>query len=167
MPAERALVVCVGNSLVGDDAAGCAVYELLSREPLPKGAKLQLLGVGGISLLDCLDGESIMIVVDAVQLGGSPGTLHVIDWDDLPQAAAGAVSAHGVGLREAIALGRMLSPGAMPRKVLLIGIEGVSFDTIGSPMTPEVANAVEQCANEVRKQLLRLRIADCGLRIDG
>jgi len=156
MPDKKALVVCVGNSLVGDDAAGCAVYELLSREPLPDGARLQLLGVGGISLLECLEGESIMIVVDAVQLGADPGTIHIFDWDELPQAGAGAVSAHGVGLREAIALGRILSPEAMPQKVLLIGIEGASFDTIGAAMTPAVASAVEKCADEVRRQLSSL-----------
>ncbi len=156
MPDEKALVVCVGNSLVGDDAVGCAVCEILAREPLPCGARLQLLGVGGISLLECLEGESIMIVVDAVQLGDDPGTIHVLDWDELPPAAAGVVSAHGVGLREAIALGRLLSPEAMPRKVLVIGVEGVSFDTIGAPMTPEVASAVEYCAAEVRRRLQAL-----------
>ncbi len=153
MTAQKAVVVCVGNSLVGDDAVGCAVYEILSRGPLPSGARLQLLGVGGISLLECLEGESIMIVVDAVQLGAGPGTIHVLDWDELPQEAVGVVSAHGVGLREAIALGRILSPEAMPRKVLVIGVEGISFDTIGAPMTPEVASAVEKCAEEVRRSL--------------
>ncbi len=153
MPAKKALVVCVGNSLVGDDAAGCAVYELLSHEPLPEGARLQLLGVGGISLLECLEGESIMIVVDAVQLGSAPGTIHVLDWNELPQTGEGVVSAHGVGLREAIALGRVLSPEAMPGRVLLVGIEGASFDTIGAAMTPAVAAAVQNCAEEVCRQL--------------
>ncbi len=157
MPAEKALVVCVGNSLVGDDAAGCAVYEVLSRQPLPEGTRLHLLGVGGISLLECLDGESIMIVVDAVRLGADPGTVHVLDWDALPQVETRAASAHGIGLREAIALGRTVCPEVMPQKVLLIGIEGASFETIGCSMTPEVASAVERSAKEVRRQLELLR----------
>ncbi len=156
MSAGKALVVGVGNSLVGDDAAGCAVYELLSRDPLPDGTRLLLLGVGGISLLERLEGEEVLIVVDAVQLGAKAGTVHVLDWDDLPQAGAGAVSAHGIGLREAIALGRILSPEAMPRRVVLIGIEGVSFDSIGTGMTPEVASAVERSAQEVFRQLKAL-----------
>ncbi len=156
MHRKTALVVCVGNSLVGDDAAGCAVYNLLAREPLPDGARLHLLGVGGISLLESLAGEDILIVVDAVQLGARPGFIHILDWDDLPQAGARAVSAHGIGLREAIALGRILSHEAMPQRVLLIGIEGVSFDTIGAGMTPEVATAVEESAREVRRQLVSL-----------
>ncbi len=153
MAAEKALVVCVGNSLVGDDAAGCAVYERLAREPLPGGARLLLLGVGGVSLLECLQGEKVLIVVDAVQLGGSPGTIHILDWDELPQRGPAAASAHAIGLREAIALGRLLSPEAMPRKVLLVGIEGASFDTVGAAMTPDVIASVEKSAIEVRKQL--------------
>jgi hydrogenase maturation protease len=158
MTAHKALVVCVGNSLVGDDAAGCAVYELLAKESLPEGTRLHLLGIGGISLLECLAGEKLLIVVDAVQFGATPGTIHVLNWNDLPQAGGGAVSAHGIGLREAIALGRILSPEVMPQEVLLIGIEGVSFDTIGLGMTQEVESAVEVGAQEVLRQLeLRLR----------
>jgi hydrogenase maturation protease len=153
MSGEKALVVCIGNSLVGDDAAGCAVYESLARESLPDGVRLHLLGVAGISLLEILAGESILIVVDAVQFGAKPGTVHILDWSELPQAQGQVVSAHGIGLREAIDLGRILSPEAMPRKILLIGIEGVSFDTIGAGLTPEVASAVEEGAREVRRQL--------------
>jgi hydrogenase maturation protease len=149
----KALVVCVGNSLVGDDAVGCAVHDLLDKEGLPEGVRLHLLGIGGISLLDCIAGEKLLIVVDAVQFGAAPGTVHVLEWDDLPQARAGAASAHDIGLREAIALGRILLPEIMPQKVLLVGIEGVCFDTIGSGMTSEVASAVEVGAREVRRQL--------------
>jgi hydrogenase maturation protease len=129
------------------------VYERLEKEELPDAVRLHLLGIGGISLLDCLAGEKLLIVVDAVQFGSAPGTVHVLDWDDLPQSGAGAVSAHGIGLREAIALGRILSPEIMPQKILLIGIEGVCFDTIGSGMTREVASAVEVAAREVRRQI--------------
>lgn len=153
MTRRAALVVCVGNSLVGDDAAGCAVHDRLLRESLPEGSRLLMLGVGGIALMEQVAGESLLIVVDAVQLGAEPGTIHVLDWNDLPQERSGMVSAHGVGLREAIALGRILSPETMPEKVILIGIEGASFDTIGAPMTPAVAAAVESAAAEVRRQL--------------
>ncbi len=153
MPSKKALVASVGNSLVGDDAAGCAVHELLSRKSLPEGTRLTLLGIDGLTLLENLAGEDVLIVVDAVQLGAAPGTIHVLDWDELPQAEVGAVSAHGIGLREAIALGRILSPDVMPRKVLLIGIEGISFETIGAGMTPEVAAAIEAGAQEVCRQL--------------
>ena len=104
MVREKALIVCVGNSLVGDDAAGCAVYESLARESLPDGVRLHLLGVAGISLLEILAGENILIVVDAVQFGAKPGTVHILDWSELPQARGLAVSAHGIGLREAIDL---------------------------------------------------------------
>jgi hydrogenase maturation protease len=153
MVGDKALVVCVGNSLVGDDAAGCAVFESLAREPLPEGARVCLLGTGGISLLEMLAGESILIVVDAVQFGAKPGTVQILDWSELPPEHAQAVSAHGIGVRQAIDLGRTLYPGTFPRKLLLVGIEGMVFDTVGASLTPEVACAVEEAARAVRRQL--------------
>ena len=153
MSDSKALVVCVGNSLVGDDAAGCAVYDSLVKEQLPDGVRVCLLGTGGISLLEMLAGESVLIVVDAVQFGARPGTVHILDWSELPQARSQAVSVHGLGLREAVDLGRILYPDAFPQKVLLVGIEGCSFDAIGSGLTAEVARAVEDGARAVRAQL--------------
>jgi len=153
MTDNRALVACVGNSLVGDDAAGHAVYDSLVRDPLPEGVRVCLLGTGGLSLLEMLAGESILIVVDAVQFGAEPGAVHVLDWNELPPAHTRAVSAHGIGLREAIELGKILNPATFPRKVILVGIEGASFDTFGAALTPEVARAVEDGARAVRAQL--------------
>jgi hydrogenase maturation protease len=153
MSGNKALVVCVGNSLVGDDAVGCAVYESLAKEPLPDGVRLYLLGIGGLSLLENLAGESILIVVDAVQFGAKPGTIHVLDWNELPQARTPVVSAHGIGLRQAIDLGKILHPEAIPRTIRLIGIEGAAFGTIGAGLTPEVALAVEEGARIVRRQI--------------
>jgi hydrogenase maturation protease len=147
------LVVCIGNDLVADDAAGCAVYRQLTQGRLWKEVRLEMLACGGVALLDRLAGERILIVVDAVQFGSAPGTVHVLDWDDLPSNTGEVVSAHGIGVREAIEIGRHLMPEAMPSRVLLIGIEGRCFDAVGEPMTAAVAAAVPRAANEVLRTL--------------
>ena len=148
-PAD-AVIVCVGNSLAGDDAAGCAVHDALTGR-LPPRARLRLLGVGGIALLDDLQGEEFLIVVDAVQLGAVPGTVHVLAWDAIPAAEGAAVSLHGVGIREAGAVGRTLYPEIMPPRVYLVGIEGCRFDRLGEGMTPAVAAAIEEAVDKVLK----------------
>jgi hydrogenase maturation protease len=143
--AARALVVCVGNALVGDDAVGCAVHDRLAAAPLPPGVRLELLGLGGLRLLDLLEGEDRLVVVDAVQLGDPPGMVHLLSWDALPPPVT-ATTSHGVGLREAIEVGRRLLPGQMPAQAFLVGVEGRVFDAVGEPMTPPVAAAVERAA---------------------
>ncbi|MHB9114347.1 MAG: hydrogenase maturation protease [Thermoleophilia bacterium] len=137
----RALIACVGNDLVADDAAGCAVCDLLEESPLPEGIRLLRVGVMGVALLDELQGEELLVVVDAVQLGGAAGTVHVLEWEALP-AAGQAVTGHGIGVREALEVGRLLYPERMPRRVVLVGIEGRCFDGLGEPLTDAVAAAV-------------------------
>jgi len=150
----RVLVVCIGNSLVADDAAGCEVYRLLTEKKLPSGMRVTLMGIAGIDLLDELQGEQTLIIVDAVQFGARPGTLHLLPWEEIPQTAGLPVSAHGIGVRESIEIGRVLCREKMPEKVMLLAIEGNCFDTIGGPMTPEVRSAVKTAADMV------LRYAD-------
>ncbi len=147
----RALVACVGNTLAGDDAAGAAVYERLSRRPPPE-ARLVYMGLAGIALLEHLAGEPLLIVVDAVQLGAAPGSVHVLSEAQLPEAGA-AVSAHGIGLREALEAGRLLYPGAMPGRAVLVGIEGRRFDALGVRMSQAVARAVPRAARAVLRIL--------------
>lgn len=148
------LIVCVGNSLAGDDAAGCAVHEKLAKLPLSSNVRLRLLGLGGIALLEELEGDACLIVVDAVQLGGTPGTVRVMVWDEIPEAGGMAVSLHGVGIRETLAIGRMLYPELMPQHTFLVGIEGACFDCLGQDMSPEVAASVDQAVAQVMKLIV-------------
>ncbi len=148
-PDRRALVVCVGNQLVADDGIGCAVYDRLVATGLPDGVRAEMVGLGGLALLDWIDGEETLVVVDAVQTGGAAGVVHVWDWDHVPAAQGPAVSAHGIGVREAIAVGRALNPAAMPRTIRVIGVEGACFDRLGEGLTPAVAAAVGEAAAAV------------------
>ena len=141
---RRALVVCIGNQLVADDGVGWAVYQALSQQHLTETVRLVFLGLGGIDLLEELDGEELLVVVDAVQLGGVPGTVHRLGWQQLPQAPARPVSGHGIGVREALAIGARLYPQRVPGEVLLLGIEGRCFDRLGQGLSPEVAEAVPE-----------------------
>jgi hydrogenase maturation protease len=158
--AGRSLVLCVGNDLVADDAAGCHVYERLQGSVLPPGTRVELLGLGGLSVLDHLEGEENLVLVDAVSLGAPVGTVHVLAWEDLPCDYATPVSLHGIGLREAIEVGKRLTPGAMPHRVLLVGIEGRCFDLVGHPPTPEVAAAIGPAADKVLRCLRQLNGGD-------
>ena len=148
-----ALILCIGNDLVADDGAGKAVYDHLIKSRLPEGTRLSFLGLGGIDLLEEINGEDLLVVVDAVQLGAVPGTVHVLGWDDLPFMEPRPVSGHGIGVREAIEVGRRLYPGKTPRRIHLVGIEGLIFNQLGQGLTPEVAAAVPRAVAEVLRLL--------------
>ena len=143
------LVVCIGNELVADDAVGFEVHARLAHS-LPRGVRLEYCGVGGIALLDLLDGtEECMVVVDAMCLGAAVGTLHCMGFDELPRSSASAISAHGIGLRETVEIGQALYPERMPKRIVLIGIEGRCFDLPREHMSQAVAEAVDPAVSRV------------------
>ncbi|KJS03804.1 MAG: hypothetical protein VR65_00330 [Desulfobulbaceae bacterium BRH_c16a] len=143
------MIVCIGNELVADDGVGCAVYERLREMTLPDRVRLSFLGLGGIDLLEEFAGEELLVVVDAVQFGGAPGTIHQLGWDQLPAIRPRPVSGHGIGIREAIAVGKKLYPERVPEKIYLVGIEGSCFNQLGIGLTAEVARAVPEAVAAV------------------
>ncbi|HBA87786.1 MAG TPA: peptidase [Geobacter sp.] len=142
---RRTVVICIGNELIADDAAGYEVYCRLGAVA----ARVEYCGVGGVDILPLLDGETDLVVVDAVQLGAAPGTVHLLAWSELPQSGP-EISAHGLGLREAIEIGRILTPEQVPERVTLVGIEGRCFNRTREFMTREVSQAIDRAVAAVR-----------------
>ncbi len=152
------VVVCVGNDLVADDAVGYEVYRRLADSGLPPGVTLHYAAVGGIALLDYLTGgETAMIVVDAVQFGAPTGTIHKLGWDELPSFGSGAISAHFIGLKETIDIGKLLYPELLPSTVTLVGIEGRCFNSTREAMSPEVAAAIDPAVACIREHFQTLQ----------
>jgi len=143
---RRTIIICIGNELVADDAVGFEIYNRLANCD----ARREFCSVGGIDMLPLLDGESDMIVVDAVQLGSEPGTVHVVPWDSL-SCSSSAISSHGLGLRETIEIGEILYPGTMPERITLVGIEGRCFDRTREYMTCEVQAAIGTAVNAIEE----------------
>lgn len=153
---DHVLIVCIGNDLVADDAAGHEVFLRLQRSALPVTVRLEYAAVGGVALLDRLTGkEGIMIVVDAVQFGAPPGTIHCIPWDELPVLPVGALSGHDIGLKETIEIGKLLYPEKLPQRIVLVGIEGRCFNRTRDAMTPETAAAIDDAVLLIQKELLK------------
>ncbi len=146
---NRGLVICIGNELVADDGVGHAVYAGLQESRLPDNVALKFLGLGGMDLLEEIDGEDCLVVVDSVQFGQRPGTVHLLDWEHLPRMELRPVSGHGIGICEAIAVGRRLYPERVPKAIFLVGIEGKCFDQLGVGLSREVAEAVPAAVERV------------------
>jgi hydrogenase maturation protease len=96
-------------------------------------------------------------LVDAVSSGAEPGTVHRLDASEheLP-AALFRASTHHLGLAEAVELARAV--GRLPRRTIVYGIEGSSFET-GEVLSDEVEAAAARVAEAVRKE-----VADCTKR---
>jgi hydrogenase maturation protease len=134
-------VLCIGNSLVADDAFGPKIFEHFTSGELDDNITFRMLGVGGLDLLSEFEGEDLVVVVDAVNTGNPPGTLKVVPWQKIEKVSGSPVTSHDIGLDEVIRVGRLLHPERMPGEVIFVGMEGKDFKSVGHPLSPEVKQA--------------------------
>jgi hydrogenase maturation protease len=150
------VVLGVGNTLLGDDGVGIVVAQQVEAarvrgDPgVPIGTRVIDGGTLGPDLVPFLDGAVRVVVVDAFELGASPGTVAVLR----NGAVSGAVPGRGLagrgGLGELIDLVR--ASGAPPAELILIGIQPGSVGP-GLELSAPVAAAVDLAVTMVRREL--------------
>jgi hydrogenase maturation protease len=141
-------VIGVGNAYRGDDAAGLVVARRL-RE---RGVEAIEQEGEPVALIDVFAARDAVVLVDAVQSGAPPGTVHRFDVSDgpLPRELRGSTSTHAVGLGEAIELARAL--GRLPPRVVVYGVEGARFAT-GVGLSYEVEAALAPLVEAISGEL--------------
>jgi hydrogenase maturation protease len=161
MTAPRILVAGIGNIFMGDDAFGSEVARRMLGRSYPSGVKVVDFGIRGLDVAYALlDGHDAVILVDATQRGGAPGTLYVIEPDLAEFEAAdqpALIEAHTMSplnvLRTVKAMG-----GAV-NKLLLVACEPAELGTLEEGrmgLSEPVAAAIEQAVTLVESLLARL-----------
>src|SRR3981081_1342525 len=80
--AKRMLIACIGNIFLGDDGFGFEVSRRLMTKQYPEGVQVVDFGIRGMDLAyTLLDDYDMLVLVDAIPRGGSPGTLYLIEPD--------------------------------------------------------------------------------------
>lgn len=147
---DGVLVMGVGNEVRSDDGVGPAVARALRGRA---GATCRVLEHTGepAGLLEAWQGAHTVILVDATAGGGAPGTVRrfEVGAEDIPREAF-PCSTHGFGMAEAIALARAL--GRLPRRLIIYGVEGRSFEP-GGALSPPVRRAVPRVVRRLLEEL--------------
>ena len=137
----QVLVVCVGNSLVADDGIGENIYEDLRRRNLPETFRLEHVGVSGIALFDLFDSDDLFVLVDAANRGDAPGTVRV-HRPTTTEFNQTALSAHDIGVGEALLLCQLLAPLRVPRHSAIVTVEGECFTELRQRLSPAVLASI-------------------------
>jgi len=145
------LVLGIGNLVMSDDGAGVrVVQELQKRYLFPSHVEIMDGGTLGLDLLPKLEGIERLLVVDAVETGGKPGTLVRLSGEELPIALQTKVSPHQMGLKDLLAVAELL--GHSPREMMLIGIQPASIE-MGDELSPRVAERLEEMISNILAKL--------------
>jgi hydrogenase maturation protease len=145
------LVAGIGNIFLSDDGFGIEVANRLAAGPLPSGVRVADFGIRGVHLAyELLDGYDGLILIDAMPMGESPGTVAVIepdaDADLAPGEEVSVVDAHSMSPEVVLATLDRLG-GSVPR-VYVIGCQPASLDEdmgLSPPVAAAVDGAVELC----------------------
>jgi hydrogenase maturation protease len=159
----RILVACVGNIFLGDDAFGIEVGRRLADRALGEAVQVVDFGIRGYDLAYALmENWDLVILVDAVPRGGSPGTVYLIEVDagtaDMKDIVP-VVDAHSMNPAAVLRLVGML--GGDLKRMLVVGCEpsaatGDLEDTmqLSEPVRAAVDEAITLVEALVKKQLM-------------
>jgi len=134
-------IIGLGNEFLSDDGLGIRVVRDLRKRLPADTATFEELSIGGLELLDHITGYDECVIVDAIATGTHPpGTLYRRVQKD-PESTVPMRSSHQIDLMQVVRLAGLLG-AAVPRRIVLYGIEAGDITTFHEGCTTEVTRAV-------------------------
>jgi hydrogenase maturation protease len=144
-------VVGVGNILLKDEGIGVKVVKELEKEyTFPPEITLIDGGTAGHHLVNVVADFDVIIVIDAVQGGESPGTIYRFTLDQIPFELKTHLSVHQVGVLEALNQVKLLGK---KHKVTFIGIEPQDISPWSMELTPVIEEKIPRLISLVLEEL--------------
>lgn len=147
-------VLGIGNVLWADEGFGVRCIEALAqRYDFEPSIELVDGGTQGLYLLEYVQDSTHLIILDAIDYGLKPGTIKVIENDDVPRfMGAKKMSLHQTGFQEVLQVS--LLTGHYPQDLVLIGCQPEMLEDYGGSLT-EVVRAAIQPALDLTLQRLQ------------
>ena len=144
MSARQGLALGVGNILWADEGFGVRCVEALGDQyEIPDHLTVADGGTQGLYLVDLFREHDPIVIFDAVDFGDAPGTIRVVENDEIPAFVAGRkVSLHQAGLQDVIACARLL--GGCSEHMLLVGVQPTELEDYGGSLRPEVRDRIPE-----------------------
>ena len=134
----KSIVIGLGNPILGDDGVGWKVAEGVKKQLTSTKAHLpereecrsrgeseiaiELLSLGGLTLMEHLIGYERAILIDAIASEQEPGSIIVSKLSEVPDISAFHIaSTHDTSLQNALKLGKSMG-ATLPDQVTIVGI---------------------------------------------
>ena len=147
------LVIGVGSPYRSDDSVGLSVLKTLRMGP-PEQVHLMERSGEGSDIMDVWKKYQHVFLVDAVQSGKAPGTIHRIfaNQEKVPTDFF-HYSTHTFGVAEAAEMARVL--GELPKSLIIYGIEGEQFG-IGKDISKHVQISADKVTGMLLKDIQKI-----------
>ncbi len=143
----KVLVLGIGNLLLCDEGVGVHAVRALAQEHLPPDVVALEVGTAFLEALPEIEKADRIVLVDAMQGGGTPGTIYRVPFEDCARPAVIA-SMHGFDLSRVFLLAGRTSPA----EVVVIGVEPARIDW-GVDLTPEIRDVLPEVVRAVEAEV--------------
>ena len=149
----RVLVLGIGNILWADEGFGVRAVEAFHRAfEVPDNVTILDGGTQGLYLVQFVTEADRLIVFDAIDYGLVPGTLKLVEGDEVPKfTGAKKMSLHQTGFQEVLSAADLL--GHYPEQLALIGCQPVDLEDWGGPLTGPVKAVIPQALDIAAEKL--------------
>lgn len=155
-------VLGIGNVLLGDDGFGPLVVEMF-RCHYECGSSVEVLDLGtpGLDIAPYLYDRDLVILIDAIHMEATPGTLCLFPEDELISHRAELhLTGHDPGIQESLA--HLKLAGHAPRELIVVAAEP-QWCEFGAGISPSVLTAAS-AAIVALARLLKERGVSCQSR---
>lgn len=153
------LIAGMGNVLRLDDGFGVELARRLQQEAWPENVRVLEAGIGGMSVVqELLNGYDVLILLDAVDRGGEPGTVYVLEpeIDDLGSYQETVrqdflADIHYATPERVLILAQAL--GVLPPRVLIVAGQIADASEVGMELSPALARSLDPAVEMVKRLL--------------
>jgi hydrogenase maturation protease len=154
------LVIGLGNPILGDDGVGWRVAQEAEKkiqdisDDSEREYEFDYLSLGGLSLMERMQGYQDVVVVDSITTGRQPlGTIYSLLLSSLPNLSAGHTTAiHDTSLTSALKVGRKMGI-TLPDNVWVVAVEAENVYDFSEELSTPIAGAVPK-ATDVLVEIL-------------
>jgi hydrogenase maturation protease len=136
-----------------DDGIGVhAVQQLAADYSFPPDVEIIDGGTLGLDLLPLLEGLDRLLIIDAMETGEPPGTIRRLTGDEVPVAFETRLSPHQMGLKDLLAVARLM--GTEVPDMVLLGVQPELIE-LGMELSPAVAAQLDCLIERTLEELGR------------
>ena len=147
------LILGIGNVLLSDEGIGVrAIDALEAGYCFPPHITLMDGGTAGMELMEPMACRDLLIVVDAVRADYPPGSVFVLEDEQIPALFTERISPHQLGLSDVLMALKLTDE--YPKKLFLVGITPESLAP-GMQLTGTISQRLPQLLEQVIAILIR------------
>ncbi|MDO9211818.1 MAG: HyaD/HybD family hydrogenase maturation endopeptidase [Deltaproteobacteria bacterium] len=149
-PPRNVLILGVGNLLLTDDGFGVHVINALKNTAFPENITLLEAGTVSHQLIPMLREIDVLIVVDVVEAGDTPGSIFKFSPDDLQFKSEQKFSLHQISLIDVLHMAEMT--GGKP-KTIIIAVQPKDVSSWSLELSNEVRAVIPKVVELIFEEL--------------